>query len=64
MDFYVKIGEDIRRISRIIDEMDDLDVVFWNYLFDRYVEVGDFDSVQMVFDEFSGGIWCLGPCYL
>lgn len=49
--FYVKVGEDVRRVRRIVDAMDEPDVVSWNCLLDGYVKAGDLEGARRVFGE-------------
>ncbi|OAY62584.1 Pentatricopeptide repeat-containing protein [Ananas comosus] len=51
MGFYVKNGEDVWRVRRVLDGMRDPDVVSWNCLLDGYVKVGNLEAAQQLFDE-------------
>ncbi|KAJ0980591.1 hypothetical protein J5N97_008846 [Dioscorea zingiberensis] len=51
MDFYLKIGEDVRRVRRIFDGMKDPCVVAWNCLLDGYVKLGGIEDARKLFDE-------------
>ena len=51
MGFYIKSGEDLRRVGMIVYEMEEPDIVSWNCLLDGYVKAGDLCGARNVFDE-------------
>lgn len=51
MDFYLNIGEDVRKVRRILDGMKDPCIVSWNCLLDGYVKSGEIENARKVFEE-------------
>ncbi|XP_038970939.1 pentatricopeptide repeat-containing protein At4g18840-like [Phoenix dactylifera] len=51
MDFYMKTGEDIWRVRRILCSMHEPDIVSWNCFLDGYVKLGALDDARKFFDE-------------
>ena len=49
--FYIKSGEDLRRVGMIVYEIEESDIVSWNCLLDGYVKAMYLCRAQKVFDE-------------